>query len=70
MELWHAATQELDRLQHIHQKTISDGQIYNSQTQQLKVGQSMADIQSKKKNHKFVITYTTRWSYCHQPFSY
>lgn len=49
MELWHAATQELDRLQHIHQKTISDGQIYNSQRQQLKVGQSMADIQSKKK---------------------
>uniref|UniRef100_A0A3P8VSD7 Sodium channel and clathrin linker 1 n=1 Tax=Cynoglossus semilaevis TaxID=244447 RepID=A0A3P8VSD7_CYNSE len=52
MELWHAATQELDRLQHIHQKTISDGQIYNSQRQQLKDQL----VQFQQHSHKLQVT--------------
>ncbi|XP_047435414.1 sodium channel and clathrin linker 1 [Mugil cephalus] len=36
MELWQTAAQELDRLQQIYQKTISDGRIHDSQRQQLK----------------------------------
>uniref|UniRef100_A0A3Q0RBX7 Sodium channel and clathrin linker 1 n=1 Tax=Amphilophus citrinellus TaxID=61819 RepID=A0A3Q0RBX7_AMPCI len=35
-ELWQTATQELDRLQQLYQKTISDGQIHDTQRQQLK----------------------------------
>ncbi|KAM7393702.1 hypothetical protein PAMP_020555 [Pampus punctatissimus] len=36
MELWQTAAQELDRLQQVYQKTISDGQIRDAQRQQLK----------------------------------
>ncbi|XP_044202274.1 sodium channel and clathrin linker 1 isoform X2 [Thunnus albacares] len=36
MELWQTAAQELDRLQQVYQKTISDGQIHDAQRQQLK----------------------------------
>ncbi|XP_074484893.1 sodium channel and clathrin linker 1 isoform X3 [Sebastes fasciatus] len=36
MELWQTAAQELDRLQQTYQKTISDGQIHDTQRQQLK----------------------------------
>ncbi|TMS23176.1 Sodium channel and clathrin linker 1 [Larimichthys crocea] len=36
MELWQSAAQELDRLQQVYQKTISDGQIHNAHRQQLK----------------------------------
>ncbi|XP_026158318.1 sodium channel and clathrin linker 1 [Mastacembelus armatus] len=36
MELWQTAAQELDRLQQVYQKAISDGKIHNSQIQQLK----------------------------------
>uniref|UniRef100_A0A669DB32 Sodium channel and clathrin linker 1 n=1 Tax=Oreochromis niloticus TaxID=8128 RepID=A0A669DB32_ORENI len=37
MELWQTTAQELDRLQQVYQKTISEGQIHDSQRQQLKV---------------------------------
>lgn len=37
MELWQTAAQELDRLQQVYQKTISDGQIYDTERQQLRV---------------------------------
>ncbi|XP_044046307.1 sodium channel and clathrin linker 1 isoform X2 [Siniperca chuatsi] len=36
MELWQTAAQELDRLQQVYQKTISDGQIHDAQRLQLK----------------------------------
>uniref|UniRef100_A0A3P8THK9 Sodium channel and clathrin linker 1 n=1 Tax=Amphiprion percula TaxID=161767 RepID=A0A3P8THK9_AMPPE len=36
MELWQTAAQELDRLQQVYQKTMSDGQIHDTQRQQLK----------------------------------
>lgn len=36
MELWQTAAQELDRLQQTYQKTISDGQIHDTQRTQLK----------------------------------
>lgn len=36
MELWQTTAQELDRLQQVYQKTISEGQIHDSQRQQLK----------------------------------
>ncbi|XP_040002349.1 sodium channel and clathrin linker 1 [Xiphias gladius] len=36
MELWQTAAQELDRLQQVYRKTISDGQIHDAQRQQLK----------------------------------
>uniref|UniRef100_A0A3B5B3Y3 Sodium channel and clathrin linker 1 n=1 Tax=Stegastes partitus TaxID=144197 RepID=A0A3B5B3Y3_9TELE len=36
VELWQTAAQELDRLQQVHQKTMSDGQIHDAQRQQLK----------------------------------
>ncbi|XP_071360022.1 sodium channel and clathrin linker 1 isoform X2 [Trachinotus anak] len=36
MELWQTTAQELDRLQQVYQKTISEGQIHDAQTQQLK----------------------------------
>nr|XP_046259740.1 sodium channel and clathrin linker 1 [Scatophagus argus]XP_046259747.1 sodium channel and clathrin linker 1 [Scatophagus argus] len=36
MELWQTAAQELDRLQQLYQKTVSDGQIHDAQRQQLK----------------------------------
>ncbi|XP_035516234.1 sodium channel and clathrin linker 1 isoform X2 [Morone saxatilis] len=39
MELWQTAAQELDRLQQVYQKTISDGQIHDAQRQQLKTNQ-------------------------------
>uniref|UniRef100_A0A3Q1CHT5 Sodium channel and clathrin linker 1 n=1 Tax=Amphiprion ocellaris TaxID=80972 RepID=A0A3Q1CHT5_AMPOC len=35
-ELWQTAAQELDRLQQVYQKTMSDGQIHDAQRQQLK----------------------------------
>lgn len=37
MELWQTAAQELDHLQQVYQKTISDGQIHDAQRKQLKV---------------------------------
>uniref|UniRef100_A0AAX7UXV2 Sodium channel and clathrin linker 1 n=1 Tax=Astatotilapia calliptera TaxID=8154 RepID=A0AAX7UXV2_ASTCA len=37
MELWQTTAQELDRLQQVYQKTISEGQIHDSQRQQLKL---------------------------------
>ncbi|XP_029013586.1 sodium channel and clathrin linker 1 isoform X2 [Betta splendens] len=36
MELWQTAAQELDRLQQVYQKTISDGQYHDTERQQLK----------------------------------
>lgn len=36
MELWQTAAQELDRLQHLYQRTVSDGQVHDAQRQQLK----------------------------------
>ncbi|XP_037546603.1 sodium channel and clathrin linker 1 [Nematolebias whitei] len=36
MELWQTAAQELDRLQQVYQKTISDGQLRDAQRHQLK----------------------------------
>ncbi|XP_017272521.1 sodium channel and clathrin linker 1 [Kryptolebias marmoratus] len=36
MELWQTASQELDRLQQVYQKTISDRQLHDAQRQQLK----------------------------------
>lgn len=37
MELWQTAAQELDLLQQTYQKNISDGQMHDTQRQQLKV---------------------------------
>lgn len=37
MELWQTAAQELDHIQQVYQRTISDGQIHDAQRQQLKV---------------------------------
>uniref|UniRef100_A0A3B5LXY7 Uncharacterized protein n=1 Tax=Xiphophorus couchianus TaxID=32473 RepID=A0A3B5LXY7_9TELE len=37
MELWHTTAQELDRLQQVYQRALSDGQLHNAQRQQLKV---------------------------------
>ncbi|XP_071774247.1 sodium channel and clathrin linker 1 isoform X2 [Centroberyx gerrardi] len=36
MELWQTTAQELDRLQQLYQRTMSDGQIHDAQRQQLK----------------------------------
>ncbi|XP_030000953.1 sodium channel and clathrin linker 1 [Sphaeramia orbicularis] len=36
MELWQTTVQELDRLQQVHQKTVSDGQVHSAQRHQLK----------------------------------
>uniref|UniRef100_A0A1A8GVN2 Sodium channel and clathrin linker 1 n=2 Tax=Nothobranchius korthausae TaxID=1143690 RepID=A0A1A8GVN2_9TELE len=36
MELWQTAAQELDRLQQVQQKTVSDRQLHDAQRQQLK----------------------------------
>lgn len=47
MELWQTTTQELDRLQQVYQKTISEGQIHDSQRQQLKVQYSEMEMQSQ-----------------------
>lgn len=47
MELWQTTAQELDRLQQVHQKTISDGQIHNAQRQQLKVHYFCINSQSQ-----------------------
>lgn len=44
MELWQTTAQELDRLQQVYQKTISEGQIHDSQRQQLKVQYSEMEI--------------------------
>ena len=38
MELWQTASQELDRLQQLYQKTLSDGQHQGVERQHLKVG--------------------------------
>uniref|UniRef100_A0A3B3XLL5 Sodium channel and clathrin linker 1 n=1 Tax=Poecilia mexicana TaxID=48701 RepID=A0A3B3XLL5_9TELE len=35
-ELWHTTAQELDRLQQVYQRALSDGQLHNAQRQQLK----------------------------------
>uniref|UniRef100_A0A3Q3LBE9 Sodium channel and clathrin linker 1 n=1 Tax=Mastacembelus armatus TaxID=205130 RepID=A0A3Q3LBE9_9TELE len=48
MELWQTAAQELDRLQQVYQKAISDGKIHNSQIQQLKVRYSLFKMQQAK----------------------
>lgn len=48
MELWQTTAQELDRLQQVYQKTISEGQIHDSQRQQLKVQYSEMKMQSQK----------------------
>lgn len=45
MELWQTAAQELDRLQQVYRKTISDGQIHDAQRQQLKVQYSNINMQ-------------------------
>lgn len=37
MELWQTAVQELDRLQQVYQKTVSEGKVHDAQRQQLKV---------------------------------
>lgn len=47
MELWQTAAQELDRLQQVYQKTISDRQIHDAQRQQLKVQYYCINMQSK-----------------------
>lgn len=36
LELWQTTAQELDRLQQVYQRTISDGRLHNAQRQQLK----------------------------------
>ncbi|CAL8329925.1 unnamed protein product [Lota lota] len=36
MELWQTAVQELDRLQQLYQRSVSDGQVHGAQRQQLK----------------------------------
>lgn len=36
LELWQTTAQELDRLQQVYQRTISDGRLHNAQKQQLK----------------------------------
>uniref|UniRef100_A0A8D3E963 Sodium channel and clathrin linker 1 n=1 Tax=Scophthalmus maximus TaxID=52904 RepID=A0A8D3E963_SCOMX len=46
MELWQTAAQELDRLQHLYQRTVSDGQVHDAQRQQLKVQFSNTNIQT------------------------
>ncbi|XP_008406351.1 sodium channel and clathrin linker 1 [Poecilia reticulata] len=35
-ELWHTTAQELERLQQVYQRALSDGQLHNAQRQQLK----------------------------------
>lgn len=68
MELWQTAAQELDRLQQVYQKTISDGQIHDAQRQQLKVHFSHVNMQS----HHIISPllahqpFTTRWSHYHR----
>ncbi|XP_058497137.1 sodium channel and clathrin linker 1 isoform X2 [Solea solea] len=52
MELWQAAAQELDRLQQVYQKTISDGQIHDAQRQQLKDQL----VQFQQHSHKLQVT--------------
>lgn len=47
MELWQTTAQELDRLQQVYQKTVSEGQIHDSQRQQLKVQYSEMEMQSQ-----------------------
>lgn len=47
VELWQTTAQELDRLQQVYQKTISEGQIHDSQRQQLKVQYSEMKMQSQ-----------------------
>lgn len=47
MELWQTAAQELDRLQQIYQKTISDGKTHDAQRQQLKVQYSCTNMQKQ-----------------------
>ena len=37
MELWQSAVQELDRLQQLYQRSVSEGQVHGAQRQQLKV---------------------------------
>ena len=37
MELWQTAVQELDRLQQLYQRSVSEGQVQGAQRQQLKV---------------------------------
>ena len=37
MELWQTAVQELDRLQQLYQRSVSEGQVHGAQRQQLKV---------------------------------
>ena len=37
MELWQSAVQELDRLQQLYQRSVSEGQVHVAQRQQLKV---------------------------------
>ncbi|KAG7485478.1 hypothetical protein JOB18_011094 [Solea senegalensis] len=52
MELWQAAALELDRLQQVYQKTISDGQIHDAQRQQLKDQL----VQFQQHSHKLQVT--------------
>lgn len=47
MELWQTTAQELDRLQQVYQKSISDGQMHDAQRQQLKVQYSCINIKSQ-----------------------
>ena len=65
MELWQTAAQELDRLQQVYQKTISDGQIHDAQRQQLKVQYRCSNIQSQHASSPVLahLPFTTRWSH-------
>lgn len=42
LELWQTAAQELDRLQQMHQKVISDSQLHAAERQTMKVWPSVA----------------------------
>lgn len=66
MELWQTAVQELERLQQVYQKTVSEGKIHDAQRQQLKVQSLCINMQRQHVTSCALQThqlYTTRWSY-------
>uniref|UniRef100_A0A3Q1KDE0 Sodium channel and clathrin linker 1 n=1 Tax=Anabas testudineus TaxID=64144 RepID=A0A3Q1KDE0_ANATE len=58
MELWQTAAQELDRLQQVYQKTISDRQMHDTERQQLKVQYSHINMHSASLTRQLL---ATRW---------
>lgn len=70
LELWQTTAQELDRLQQVYQRTISDGRLHNAQRQQLKVHFSHINLQDQyilqeHKSEKFRSLYTVRCTIFH-----